>query len=167
MTIVQKIKIGAALVFALVALAQIGAADAPPDFTLTLSIMPSAGEPREIELSRDALLALPKRSVRTMTPWTEGMVEFEGVPLAELIGLSGAKPAQIHAIALNNYAADIPAADAGIVDVIIAYRKDGQYMPVRDKGPLWVIYPLTSQPELDTEATHAKMIWQLKSLEFR
>jgi hypothetical protein len=62
---------------------------------------------------------------------------------------------------------EVPAADAEIADVIVAYRMNGEYMRVRDKGPMWLIYPLTSQPELDTEATHAKMIWQLKSLELR
>jgi hypothetical protein len=38
-------------------------------------------------------------------------------------------------------------------------------MPVRDKGPLWVIYPLDDHPEIDGQETHAKMIWQVRRLD--
>jgi len=167
MTLLHKLKIIAVCAVALTTATTLCAADALPAFSLRLVVEPSAGKPHQIDLSRDALLALPKREVSTTTPWTDGLVKFEGVALAELIRAAGAKPVQVHAIALNNYAVDIPASDAEIDDVIVAYRKNGDFMPVRDKGPLWLIYPLTGQPELDTEATHAKMIWQLKSLELR
>jgi hypothetical protein len=167
MSIFYKLKIIAVCAFGLVALARLGAADPLPPLTLKLAIIASAGQPQEMELSRDQLLALPKRIVKTMTPWTHGLVEFEGVALAELIRISGATPTRIQATALNNYAVELPAADAGIADVIVAYRMNGEYMPVRDKGPLWLIYPLTGKPELDTEETHSKMIWQLQSLELR
>ena len=38
-------------------------------------------------------------------------------------------------------------------------------MPVRDKGPLWAVYPLDGHPELNNEGTHAKMIWQVRRLD--
>jgi hypothetical protein len=161
----HNLKIGALCAFMLAAFAQLCVADSPPALVLRISVLPSAGEARDINLSQEQLLALPKRTVTTMTPWTEGLVKFDGVSLAEIIRISGAMPTRIHAIALNNYAVDIPAADAKLPDVIVAYRKNDAYMSVRDKGPFWLIYPLTGQPELDTEATHSKMIWQLKSLE--
>ena len=167
MPISDMIKIIAVCAVGLISFAAPSAADDPSSLSLRLSVMPSAGHAREIELNRDQILALPKRTVKTMTPWTDGLVDFEGVPLAELIRIAGASPTRIQATALNNYAVEVPAADAGIADVIVAYRMNGEYMRVRDKGPMWLIYPLTSQPELDTEATHAKMIWQLKSLELR
>lgn len=167
MSALHRFKIVAAFACALIALSRLGAADTVPAFALAISVKPSAGQAQEMELSQDELLALPKRTVKTMTPWTAGLVEFEGVALGELIRLSGSRPALIRATALNNYAVEVPAADAGIADVIVAYRMNGKYMPIRDKGPLWLIYPLTSQPEIDTEETHSKMIWQLKSLELR
>jgi hypothetical protein len=167
MMLLHRLKLGVLCALVLTAFAQLCAADGLMAINLRLIVMPSAGQARQVDLSRDDLLALPKRTVTTMTPWTEGLVEVEGVSLAELIRASGAKPSQIKATALNNYAVEIPASDAGIADVIVAYRKNGAFMSVRDKGPLWLIYPLTSQPELDTEATHSKMIWQLSSLELR
>jgi hypothetical protein len=62
---------------------------------------------------------------------------------------------------------DIPVADAANPQVIVAYRMNGETMRVRDKGPLWLIYPLSSDPSLQAEATHSKMIWQIKALEIR
>ena len=123
--------------------------------------------PAGLSLDQAALDKLPHVSVRTETPWTEGMVEFSGVPLKALLELAGAKGSLITAIALNDYKVEIPVEDADIPGLIVADRKNGALMPVRDKGPLWIIYPLSDQPELQTEATHSKMIWQLKQLEVR
>mgnify|MGYP002138113442 CR=1 FL=1 len=57
-----------------------------------------------------------------------------------------------------------PAYEAFREKVIIADRRNGALMPIRDKGPLWIIYPLSNQSELDGESTYSKMIWQLKQL---
>ena len=38
-------------------------------------------------------------------------------------------------------------------------------MTLRNKGPLWVIYPLTDHPELNKELYHSRMVWQLTALE--
>lgn len=118
-------------------------------------------------LDRRAFEALPMTTVKTETPWTEGMVSFEGVPLKALLDLAGATGRSIHAVALNDYAVDVPIEDAANPKVIVAYRMNGETMRVRDKGPLWLIYPLSDDPALQSEATHSKMIWQIKTLEIR
>ncbi len=115
-------------------------------------------------LDEKAFEALPFTTVKTETPWTEGMTTFEGVSLKALLDLAGAQGKTIHAVALNDYAVDVPAADADNPSVIIAYRMNGERMRVRDKGPLWLIYPLSDTPDLRTEETHSKMIWQIKEL---
>jgi hypothetical protein len=120
-----------------------------------------------LQLDQAALDALPKTVIRTETPWTEGLVEFEGVSLKDLLALAGAKGEVLTATAINDYAVDIPMADADDPQVIVAIRLNGALMRVRDKGPLWVIYPLTDKPELDTEITKSKMIWQLNRLDIR
>jgi hypothetical protein len=38
-------------------------------------------------------------------------------------------------------------------------------MSVRDKGPLWVIYPYDAVPEYKSERIYARSIWQLVSIE--
>ena len=37
-------------------------------------------------------------------------------------------------------------------------------MRVRDKGPIWIIYPLSDYPALRKEEHHHAMVWQLKAL---
>jgi hypothetical protein len=118
-------------------------------------------------LDKRAFEALQMSTIKTETPWSEGIVTFEGVPLKALLDLAGAKGRTIHAVALNDYAVDVPVEDAANPHVIVAYRMNGEIMRVRDKGPLWLIYPLSEDPSLQTEATHSKMIWQIKAFEVR
>lgn len=121
----------------------------------------------KLVLDQKAFEALPFTTVRTETPWTDGMTTFEGVALSALLELAGAKGQTVHAVALNDYAVDVPVSDAANPNVIVAYRMNGETMRVRDKGPLWLIYPLSSEPELQSEETHSKMIWQIKELSIR
>ncbi len=109
------------------------------------------------------LEAMEKATIKTTTPWTQGVATFEGVPLKDLLAAVGAQGSAISATALNDYAAPLPAADAE-TGAIIAYRMDGEYMSVRDKGPLWIIYPFDERPELKAEAVYARSIWQLRKM---
>jgi hypothetical protein len=38
---------------------------------------------------------------------------------------------------------------------------------VRDKGPLWLVYPYDSVSAYQTEVIYARSIWQVKQMEFR
>lgn len=107
------------------------------------------------------------RQLVTSTPWTDGPQTFRGIPLARLLDLVGAKGQTLHAIALNDYAVDIPVADARRYPVLVAYSRNGTAMPVADKGPLWIIYPRDQHPELGDERHNFKWIWQLKAIEVR
>lgn len=115
---------------------------------------------------RAMLDALPQTTVATHTPWTEGRDTYTGVTLSVLLERVGAHGTMIDAAALNDYVVTIPISDARL-GVLIASRRNGEPMPVRDKGPLWIIYPLDSNPSLDGKETRARMIWQLKSLNVR
>lgn len=70
-------------------------------------------------------------------------------------------------IALNDYAVDIPVSDAVADGPIVAYLMNDQPMPVRDKGPLWIVYPFDSKAEYRTEAIYSKSIWQLSRIELK
>ena len=111
------------------------------------------------------LEALPRTSFKTSTPWTDADTVFEGVALKDLIAAVGATGGTIVAAALNDYSVPIPASDAQS-GAMIAYRLNGKYMEVKDKGPLWVIYPFDDKPELKTETLYSRSVWQLTSLEF-
>lgn len=113
---------------------------------------------------RDMLEGLGLTEIVTDTPWTEGLVRFEGVLVRDLLDVVGAEGTSIRAMAINDYAVDIPMADFQKHSVILALKMNGQYMGVREKGPLWVIYPWRDNPALRTEVYHARSIWQLKRI---
>lgn len=105
--------------------------------------------------------------VRTTTKWTEGQVVFEGVLLRDLLKTVGATGTEIVAVALNDYKVKIPISDFEKHNVILAYRRDGRTMPIRDKGPLWIMYPFDDNPEIRTDLYFARCAWQLKAIEVR
>ncbi len=142
---------------------------APPtgDVVLTVSGaigVHNAGDLAEFDLPM--LEAMPKTEIRTTTPWTDGVTTFEGFALKDLLDAVGAAGSDLSAIALNDYATIIPTSDADL-GVIVAYKVNGEYISVREKGPLWVIYPFDQQPDLKTETNYGRSIWQLNRFEVR
>jgi hypothetical protein len=110
---------------------------------------------------REMLEALGTRSFTTQTPWYNAPVKFEGVPLDKLMGVVGASGDHVTALALNDYSTDIPIDDFSKYNVILALKRDGDYMPVKDKGPLFIVYPYDSAPELKHQKFYSRSAWQV------
>jgi len=113
------------------------------------------------------LQALPGRVTETETPWTKGKVRFAGPLGAAFLDAVGASGTTLHVVALNDYAVDVPVEDFRKWPVILAISKDGQPMPVRDKGPIFVIYPFDLDPSLYDERIFSRSAWQVKAIEVR
>ncbi len=110
------------------------------------------------------LEALAQTTVRTETPWTDGMVEFRGPLARTVLAAAGARGERVRATAINDYTVAIPVTDLESYSVIFALSMDGKRMRVRDRGPIWVIYPWSDHAELNTDVYHGRAIWQLRSL---
>jgi hypothetical protein len=106
-------------------------------------------------------------SIETTTPWFDGPIIFEGVPAAPLMDMVGAEGTEVVAVALNDYRITIPLADYQEHGVILALKRDGEYMPVSEKGPLFIIYPYDSDPQLHSQQFYARSVWQLSRLAVR
>ena len=102
--------------------------------------------------------------IRTATAWTNGPQNFEGVSLKTLLERVGAFGDRIEAVALNDYKVEIPVADFSRWPVLLAYRHNGELMRVRDKGPLWIVYPQDDFPALNTKEMQGRWAWQVKEL---
>jgi hypothetical protein len=110
------------------------------------------------------LETLPQIEFATWTPWTgQGAVRFSGVLIADLLERLCASGQRIVASALNDYRIEIPLSDLDRYDVLVALRRNGEVMPVRDKGPLWIIYRLAPGEPLPPEIER-RMVWQLEEL---
>lgn len=110
---------------------------------------------------RAMLEAMNPVTIETTTIWTDGLQSFTGVPLATLMETVGAEAESLSATAINDYAVEIPSADWVEDGPIVAYLNNGEPMSVRDKGPLWVIYPYDSNADYQTEVIYSRSIWQL------
>ncbi len=116
---------------------------------------------------RNMLESLGMSALETSTRWTEGRPRFEGILARDLLARIGAEGTTVHAVAINDYAVEIPLSDFQDYPVLLALKMDGEYMRVRDKGPIWVIYPTERFEELNAQSFQVRQIWQLKSLDVR
>jgi hypothetical protein len=129
---------------------------------LTVDGAIDGGTPRDFTIGD--LEALGVTELRTTTPWHDGEVIFEGVPLARVMAEVGARGDTVVGGALNNYLIDIPISDFEAFGVILAMKANGEYMSVRQKGPLFVIYPFDRFPDIRNELYYSRSIWQLRRL---
>jgi hypothetical protein len=120
-----------------------------------------------VDFEMDALERLPQQSVVTSTPWFAGPREFSGPLLRNVLRAAGVPPQAERArlVALNDYRVDLPLEDAQRHDVVLARLLDGKPMTVREKGPLFVMYPFDQEPGLRSAPYYARCVWQLRAIE--
>ncbi|MDP3526653.1 MAG: molybdopterin-dependent oxidoreductase [Hoeflea sp.] len=118
----------------------------------------------QVDMTVEDLEALGMTTIVTKTPWHDKTVTFEGVSFADLLAKVGATGSNLAVLALNNYRSELPVEDIEKHGVILALKQDGAYMPVSDKGPLFVVYPFDANPALNTEVYYARSAWQVRSI---
>ncbi|WP_020409973.1 hypothetical protein [Hahella ganghwensis] len=115
----------------------------------------------EAAFDLEMLDQLPQHSITTTTPWFDDSRTFTGPLVRDVLELLGAKGTNAKAVALNDYHIDIPAEDFQEYDVVLATRIDGEILTIRDKGPIFIIYPFDQIPETRNEVFFQRCIWQL------
>ncbi|MEY4737908.1 MAG: hypothetical protein RL302_2227 [Pseudomonadota bacterium] len=107
---------------------------------------------------------LPQKTFTTLTPWDKAPIRFTGPLLRDVLAAAKAQGAVINASALNDYQTSIPFEDSQKFDVILAHKMNGEPIPVRTKGPLFIVYPFDDKAELRAAVYYERSAWQLKSL---
>ncbi|WP_255435032.1 molybdopterin-dependent oxidoreductase [Rhodoferax sp. BLA1] len=121
-------------------------------------------EGKTATFSLPMLSRLPQHTVFTKSPWYPAGAEFTGPLLRDVVRAAGGQGKTITAYALNDYKTEIPLEDALKYDVILARLMNGQAMAVRDKGPLFVVYPFDAVAELRTQVYYNRSAWQVNRL---
>ena len=121
----------------------------------------------EARFDRAMLEQIGTTEVKTATPWHGGVMHFEGVLLRAVLALVEARGSNLHATAHNEYSATLPVSDATRHDVILAMKLNGEIMTLRDKGPLFIIYPFDADRALQTDMTYIRSVWQLRRIDVR
>jgi len=119
------------------------------------------------EFDMAMLDALTSHTTVTKTPWYDGAKMFSGPLGSALLETVGASGKTLKVLALNDYESEIPASDFTDYTVILATALDGKPMSIRDKGPIFVIYPFDEQPSLNNETYYGRSAWQVKSIEVK
>lgn len=133
-------------------------ADSHPLLTLR------AGTEEPLTMGLQALDTLPQHSFQTTTQWTEGTINFSGPALKDVLGVVQAGSSTdevIHLIAANQYEVilDLDLVEADVP--IIATRLNGKTFGIRDKGPLWVVFPYDLDTAYQSEGVYSASIWHL------
>ncbi|MCD7060627.1 molybdopterin-dependent oxidoreductase [Pelagibacterium xiamenense] len=140
------------------------AAPAAAQSDVPMLVMESSETAAPVIFSRDDLERMGLVTMRTHTPWNEGEVTFEGVPLETILQEADIGGSTATVTALNDYSVDIPVTDFTEYGVILAIKRNGEYMPVSDQGPFFVMYPFDSDPELQGQPYHGRAVWQVKEI---
>lgn len=120
-----------------------------------------------VALDAAMLEALPAKTTIADTPWYPAKTRFEGPLGSALLDLVGATGTMLRVTALNDYVVEIPVSDFRKWPVILATKIDGKPISVREKGPIFVIYPFDQEPSLYNELYFGRSAWQLKTIEVR
>lgn len=112
---------------------------------------------------RTMLEALDWRDIRTHTSFTVGEQVFAGPTIESLFDYVGAQGSAVIATAINDYSVEISIAQLIENDAFLAMDHGGRPMRVRDKGPIWIVFPLTEQAAR-LQPFDREMVWQLVSL---
>ena len=113
---------------------------------------------------RQMLVDLGMFEIKTHTPWHKDVVRFEGPKGRTILELLDVKEGELMVRALNDYVAKVPVEDFYKTDAIFALKSDGEFMGVRQKGPVFVIYPYDDYPALRNDAYYARSVWQVKAV---
>ena len=116
-------------------------------------------------LNLEMLRRIGSVTFATSTPWTDGVQQFTGLPLNQLLAHLGAEPGSMTVSAINEYQVKVPGSDAVEGGPILAWDQGGKLLSVRDKGPLWLIYPFDSKVEYQREEIHARAVWQVVQID--
>jgi hypothetical protein len=155
-----------AILFTSPALAEVPALVAPKgEVILTVTGGITNSNSKDSAIFDMALLqSLGESAITTSTVWTDGVHTYTGVSLKTLLDSLGVAKGSIEVMAVNDYFAEVPLEDAVEGGPILAYAVDGVAMPLRDKGPLWLIYPYDSDPKYRIEEIFARSVWQINRI---
>jgi hypothetical protein len=142
----------------------------PPAGSVVLTISGRVRRPNDgarAQFDMAMIEALPQSSFRTRTPWWARPRRFTGPLLRDVLAQAGADGETLEIRTLNDYEVEMPSSDAQRYDVVVARLLDGQPMTVRDKGPLFLVYPFDARPELHRAVYYRRSAWQLRTIEVR
>lgn len=112
------------------------------------------------------LEGLGMHRVTTRTFWPKSDGTYEGPLLADVLRRAGLHDvAAVRISALDGFSQVMPGQDWRTWPILLATRRDGRPIPVRDKGPIRVIYPRDMSPQLADTTYRLRWVWLVSRIE--
>jgi len=134
---------------------------------LTLHWVDTQGAANTTRLNLENLDALPQSTLTLQLPESlgiQGTHSWQGISLQDLLKLSGNSAQAVRIQALNGYYATLPMSDIEQFNPVLAYRRDGQNLTIRDKGPFILIYPFNKFKKLNQQIYINRSVWQINEI---
>lgn len=136
-----------------------------PVYSVTGAIASEQGAVRALAAEDFEKIGMTEIKTKVLT-MGDGEHVVKGVLARDLLNYVGAKGDNMKITALDGYQIDVPVEDIKTYDVVVATEIDGKALSVREKGPAWLIYPVSGHKELDDTVYESRSVWQIKTIEF-
>jgi len=147
---------------------EMGSDDLPPPSGNVVLVIDGAinrsNDAGAAHLDIEMIGSLPAHSLSTTTAVTDGIRQFDGFLMRDVLRLVDAQGKMVRAQALNNYSVEIPIADFHDYDVLLATHMDGKKLLPSGKGPFWIVYPRDDWRQLQDIRYDYRWVWQLHRL---
>jgi hypothetical protein len=120
----------------------------------------------QIVMDRATIEAVGVVEYMVTDPFEKRKIVYRGVLMRDLLAVWQVESSatQLHLVALNDYAIDIPLEEMRQYPILFGLQADGEYMQPDYRGPAMLVYPMDVY-HLDPAKTTAKWIWQIKSID--
>ncbi len=133
---------------------------------LTVLVKQIGQADRTVEFSMPDLESMQQHTLLTANEFVDGMQEFRGPLVRDILAAVDATDVETARLtAANDYTVEVSAAEFFRYDAVLALTMGGQQLSRRDKGPIWVMYPMSDHEELQDPVYNNRLIWQLVGME--
>ncbi len=123
---------------------------------------------KELGLTLKQLRDMSQETVVTGNEFVDGKRVFRGPLMRDVMRrFSSSLPKMVVLTAANDFQSAAPVKEFFKYNVILALSVDGVALSMRDKGPIWMIYPMSDFPELRDPSYNSRLIWQLISIDYK
>lgn len=120
---------------------------------------------RSVSFTYEELLALPQTEFRTGTIWTSDVDSYAGPSLAAVLDAAEMPHDDLRIYAINDYNVEFPADRISADAPVLAVQVNGNPFSIREKGPIWLLFPFDDDDNYRTEDHFALSVWQLQQID--
>lgn len=110
------------------------------------------------------LKALGQAEVLTTCPWFDGRIRFTGVRVDRVLSAVGAEGDRVTVVGRGGEQAELPVTDLTRYGVMLAHSLNGVAVSTQYMGPLFVVYPFDSAPELKHDTVYGRSLYNAHRL---